>query len=327
MAELTYLEAVREAMHDEMQVDERVFVLGEDVGRQGGAFGATKELQQRFGQLRSIDTPVAESGIVGVAVGAAMAGQRPIAEMQFADFVSCAFDQLVTCAAKMHYRIGWAVPMVVRCPNGGGVGGGPYHSENVEAWFHHHAGLKIVCPATATDAYGLLRSAIRDPNPVVFCEHKFLYRRVKEDVTTGAEDGVLVPIGKAHVAHEGSDLTIITYASTVQVSLAVADRVAEEGISVEVVDLRTLVPFDRETVLRSVKKTGKALVVHEDNLTGGFGGEVAAVLASDAFEHLDAPVRRVAALDTPIPFAPPLEREYLPTEEDIVAAVRDLAEY
>ena len=327
MPELSYLEAIRQALHDEMEVDDRVFCMGEDVGRQGGAFGATKELQQRFGEARSIDTPVAESGIVGVAVGAAMAGQRPVAEMQFADFVSCAFDQLVTCAAKMHYRIGWEVPLVVRCPNGGGVGGGPYHSENVEAWFHHHAGLKIVCPATATDAYGLLRSAIRDPNPVVFCEHKFLYRRVKEDVTTGAEDGVLVPIGKAHVAHEGSDLTIITYASTVQVSLAVADRVAEEGISVEVVDLRTLVPFDRETVLRSVQKTGKALVVHEDNLTGGFGGEVAAVLASDAFEYLDAPVRRVAALDTPIPFAPPLEREYLPTEEDIVAAVRDLAEY
>jgi 2-oxoisovalerate dehydrogenase E1 component beta subunit len=327
MAELTYLEAVRQAMHDEMEVDGSVFVLGEDVGRQGGAFGATKELQQRYGALRSIDTPVAESGIVGVAVGAAMAGQRPIAEMQFADFVSCAFDQLVTCAAKMHYRIGWAVPMVVRCPNGGGVGGGPYHSENVEAWFHHHAGLKIVCPATATDAYGLLRSAIRDPNPVVFCEHKFLYRRVKEEVATGAEDGVLVPIGKAHVARQGSDLSIITYASTVQVSLAVADRVAKEGISVEVVDLRTLVPFDRETVLDSVKKTGKALVVHEDNLTGGFGGEIAAVLASDVFEHLDAPVRRVAALDTPIPFAPPLEREYLPTEDDILAAVRDLAAY
>ena len=327
MPELTYLEAINAALHDEMEADPRVFCLGEDVGRQGGAFGATKGVQQKYGELRSIDTPVAEAGIAGVAIGAAMAGQRPVAEMQFGDFVSIAFDQIVTCAAKMHYRIGWAVPMVVRCPNGGGVGGGPYHSENVEAWFHHHAGLKIVCPATATDAYGLLRSAIRDPNPVVFCEHKFLYRRVKEDVTTGAEDGVLVPIGKAHVAHEGRDLTIITYASTVQVSLAVADRVAEEGISVEVVDLRTLVPFDRETVLRSVKKTGKALVVHEDNLTGGFGGEVAAVLASDAFEHLDAPVRRVAALDTPIPFAPPLEREYLPTEEDIVAAVRDLAEY
>jgi len=189
MPELTYLEAVRAAMHDEMEIDERVFVMGEDVGRQGGAFGATKELQQRFGELRSIDTPVAESGIVGVAVGAAMAGQRPIAEMQFADFVSCAYDQLITCAAKMHYRIGWSVPLVVRCPNGGGVGGGPYHSENVEAWFHHHAGLKIVCPATATDAYGLLRSAIRDPNPVVFCEHKFLYRRVKEEVTTGVRDG------------------------------------------------------------------------------------------------------------------------------------------
>jgi 2-oxoisovalerate dehydrogenase E1 component beta subunit len=247
--------------------------------------------------------------------------------MQFADFVSCAYDQLITCAAKMHYRIGWAVPLVVRCPNGGGVGGGPYHSQNVEAWFHHHAGLKIVCPATATDAYGLLRSAIRDPNPVVFCEHKFLYRRVKEDVSTGMEDGVLVPLGKAAVPRSGDDLSIITYASTVQVSLAVAERAAAEGISVEVVDLRTLVPFDRETVLDSVRKTAKALVVHEDNLTGGFGAEVAAVLAADAFEYLDAPVRRVAALDTPVPFAPPLEREYLPTEDDILAAVRELAAY
>jgi 2-oxoisovalerate dehydrogenase E1 component beta subunit len=327
MPELTYLEAIRTAMHDEMEIDDRVFVMGEDVGRQGGAFGATKELQQRFGELRSIDTPVAESGIVGVAVGAAMAGQRPIAEMQFADFVSCAFDQLITCAAKMHYRIGWAVPMVVRCPNGGGVGGGPYHSENVEAWFHHHAGLKIVCPATATDAYGLLRSAIRDPNPVVFCEHKFLYRRVKEEVITGPRDGLLVPLGEASVLREGSDLSIVTYASTVQLALAAADTLGEEGVSVEVIDLRCLVPFDRETVLASVRKTGKALIVHEDNLTGGFGGEVAAVIAQEAFEQLDAPVRRVAALDTPIPFSPPLEREYLPLEDDILAAARDLAAY
>jgi len=304
-----------------------VFCMGEDVGRQGGAFGATKELQQRFGEARSIDTPVAESGIVGVAVGAAMAGQRPVAEMQFADFVSCAFDQLVTCAAKMHYRIGWEVPLVVRCPNGGGVGGGPYHSENVEAWFHHHAGLKIVCPATATDAYGLLRAAIRDPNPVVFCEHKFLYRRVKEEVATGGSEGELVPLGKARVTRPGDDLTIVTYAATVQLALAAADRMAEEDVSVEVIDLRTLIPFDRETVLESVKRTGKVLIVHEDNLTGGFGAEVAAIVAEDAFEYLDAPVRRVAAIDTPIPFAPPLEREYMPLEDDIVAAVRALADY
>ena len=327
MPELTYLEAIRQALHDEMEVDDRVFCMGEDVGRQGGAFGATKELQQRFGEARSIDTPVAESGIVGVAVGAAMAGQRPVAEMQFADFVSCAFDQLVTCAAKMHYRIGWEVPLVVRCPNGGGVGGGPYHSENVEAWFHHHAGLKIVCPATATDAYGLLRAAIRDPNPVVFCEHKFLYRRVKEEVATGGSEGELVPLGKASVTRPGDDLTIVTYAATVQLALAAADRMAEEDVSVEVIDLRTLIPFDRETVLESVKRTGKVLIVHEDNLTGGFGAEVAAIVAEDAFEYLDAPVRRVAAIDTPIPFAPPLEREYMPLEDDIVAAVRALADY
>jgi 2-oxoisovalerate dehydrogenase E1 component beta subunit len=327
MPELTYLEAINAALHDEMEADPRVFCMGEDVGRQGGAFGATKGLQQRYGVMRSIDTPVAEAGIAGVAIGAAMAGQRPVAEMQFGDFVSIAFDQLITCAAKMHYRIGWAVPVVVRCPNGGGVGGGPYHSENVEAWFHHHAGLKIVCPATAADAYGLLRASIRDPNPVVFCEHKFLYRRVKEDVQTGVNDGGLVPLGKAAVLRPGEDLSIVTYASTTQLSLAVADRLAAEGVSVEVIDLRTLVPFDRETVLESVRRTGKVLIVHEDNLTGGFGGEIAAVVAEEAFEYLDAPVRRVAALDTPVPFAPPLEREYLPLEDDIFKAARELAAY
>jgi 2-oxoisovalerate dehydrogenase E1 component beta subunit len=326
MPELTYLEAINAALHDEMEADPRVFCLGEDVGRQGGAFGATKGLQQRFGVIRTIDTPVAEAGIAGVAVGAAMAGQRPVAEMQFGDFVSIAFDQLVTCAAKMHYRIGWAVPMVMRCPNGGGVGGGPYHSENVEAWFHHHAGLKIVCPATAADAYGLLRAAIQDPNPVVFCEHKFLYRREKGEVATGA-DGLVGTIGEAQVVRPGDDLSIITYASTMRLSLSVADTLAAEGTSAEVVDLRTLIPLDVDTILTSVRKTGKALIVHEDNLTGGFGAEVAAVVSQQAFEHLDAPVTRVAAIDTPIPFTPVLEREYLPTEEDILHAARDLAAY
>ena len=326
MPELTYLEAINAALHDEMEADPRVFCLGEDVGRQGGAFGATKGLQQRYGVMRSIDTPVAEAGIAGVAVGAAMAGQRPVAEMQFGDFVSIAFDQLVTCAAKMHYRIGWAVPMVVRCPNGGGVGGGPYHSENVEAWFHHHAGLKIVCPATAADAYGLLRSAIQDSNPVVFCEHKFLYRREKAMVATGPE-GRLEPIGAARVARPGTDLSIITYAATVQLSLSVADTLARDGTAAEVIDLRTLIPLDADTVLDSVRKTGKALIVHEDNLTGGFGAEVAALVSQQAFEYLDAPVTRVAALDTPIPFTPVLEREYLPTEEDILRAARTLAAY
>jgi 2-oxoisovalerate dehydrogenase E1 component beta subunit len=326
MPELTYLEAINAALHDEMEADPRVFCLGEDVGRQGGAFGATKGLQHRFGVIRTIDTPVAEAGIAGVAVGAAMAGQRPVAEMQFGDFVSIAFDQLVTCAAKMHYRIGWAVPMVMRCPNGGGVGGGPYHSENVEAWFHHHAGLKIVCPATAADAYGLLRAAIQDPNPVVFCEHKFLYRREKGEVATGA-DGLVGTIGQAQVVRPGDDLSIITYASTMRLSLSVADTLAAEGTSAEVVDLRTLIPLDVDTILTSVRKTGKALIVHEDNLTGGFGAEVAAVVSQQAFEHLDAPVTRVAAIDTPIPFTPVLEREYLPTEEDILHAARDLAAY
>jgi 2-oxoisovalerate dehydrogenase E1 component beta subunit len=247
--------------------------------------------------------------------------------MQLGDFVSIAFDQLITCAAKMHYRIGWAVPMVVRCPNGGGVGGGPYHSQNVEAWFHHHAGLKIVCPATAEDAYGLLRTSIRDPNPVVFCEHKFLYRREKAHVESGTRDGGLVPLGEAAVRRQGDDLTIVTYAATLRLAMAAADTLAQDGYEAEVIDLRTLVPFDRDTVLASVRKTGKVLIAHEDNLTGGFGAEVAAIVAEDAFEHLDAPVRRVAAIDTPIPFAPVLEREYMPMEEDILAAARDLAEY
>src|SRR3954453_8237910 len=301
MPELTYLEAINAALHDEMEADPRVFCLGEDVGRQGGAFGATKGVQQKYGELRSIDTPVAEAGLAGVAIGAAMAGQRPVAEMQFGDFVSIAFDQIVTCAAKMHYRIGWAVPMVVRCPNGGGVGGGPYHSENVEAWFHHHAGLKIAVPATAEDAYGLLRSSIRDPNPVVFCEHKFLYRREKGEIETGTPDGGLVPLGRAAVRREGEDLTIVTYAAGVRLALAAADALAEEGVEVEVIDLRTLVPFDRETVLESVRKTGKVLIAHEDNLTGGFGGEVAAIIAQDAFEYLDAPVRRGGGGGQPVP--------------------------
>ena len=328
MPEMTYLEAIRAAMHDEMEIDERVFVMGEDVGRQGGAFGATKELQQRFGQLRSIDTPVAESGIVGVAVGAAMAGQRPIAEMQFADFVSCAYDQLITCAAKMHYRIGWAVPLVVRCPNGGGVGGGPYHSENVEAWFHHHAGLKIVCPATATDAYGLLRSAIRDPNPVVFCEHKFLYRRVKQQVATGPRDGVLVPLGQADVVREGSDLSIITYGAMVYTAEEAAKAAAEQdGTSVEIIDLRTIMPWDKQAVLDSVRKTSKVLVLHEDTRTGGFGGEIAATIAEEAFEHLDGPIKRIAAPDTPVPFSPPLEKAFIPQVEDVAKGLRELAEY
>jgi len=216
--------------------------------------------------------------------------------------------------------------MVMRCPNGGGVGGGPYHSENVEAWFHHHAGLKIVCPATASDAYGLLRAAIQDPNPVVFCEHKFLYRREKGEVATGA-DGLVGTIGEAQVVRPGDDLSIITYASTMRLSLSVADTLAAEGTSAEVVDLRTLIPLDVDTILQSVRKTGKALIVHEDNLTGGFGAEVAAVVSQQAFEHLDAPVTRVAAIDTPIPFTPVLEREYLPTEEDILRAARELAAY
>ena len=326
MPELTYLEAINAALHDEMELDDRVFCMGEDVGKQGGAFGATKGLQQRFGVARSIDTPVAEAGIAGVAIGAAMAGQRPVAEMQFGDFVSIAFDQLVTCAAKMHYRIGWAVPMVMRCPNGGGVGGGPYHSENVEAWFHHHAGLKIVCPATAEDAYGLLRSAIRDPNPVVFCEHKFLYRREKAQVATGA-DGVLGPLGEAACAARGTDLTIIAYASTVRSSMTVADTAGRTG---------HLGRGDRSADAHPVRLRDGARVGEEDRQGAGRArGQPHGRLRGRGRSHrrrarvrvpgrAGAPAGRAR---TPIPFAPVLEQEYLPTEDDLLHAARDLAAY
>jgi 2-oxoisovalerate dehydrogenase E1 component beta subunit len=325
MPEITYLEAIRAALHDEMEIDERVFVMGEDVGRQGGAFGATKELQQRFGELRSIDTPVAESGIVGVAVGAAMAGQRPIAEMQFADFVSCAFDQLVTVAAKQHYRVGTPVPIVVRLPSGGGFSGGPFHSQNPEGFFAHCPGLKIACPATPADAKGLILSAIRDPNPVLYFEHKHLYRRIKGEVPDG---DTAVEFGKARVHQEGSDLSIITYGAMVYTAEEAAKTAADQdGTSVEIIDLRTITPWDREAVLASVAKTSKVIVLHEDTHTSGFGAEIAATIAEEAFEDLDAPVKRLAAPDTPVPFSPPLEKAYIPQVDDVAGALRELAEY
>ena len=324
MAIKTYLQAISDGLREEMRRDQRVFLIGEDIGVYGGAFKVTQGFQQEFGEDRVIDSPLSETAITGACTGAALMGMRPVCEMQFSDFVSCAFDQLVTVAAKQHYRVGTPVPIVVRLPSGGGFSGGPFHSQNPEGFFAHCPGLKIACPATPADAKGLILSAIRDPNPVLYFEHKHLYRRIKGEVPDG---DTAVEFGKARVHQEGSDLSIITYASTVQLALAVADTLEQEDVSVEVIDLRTLVPFDRDMVLDSVRKTGKTLIVHEDNLTGGFGGEVAAVIAQDAFEYLDAPVRRVAALDTPIPFAPPLEREYLPLEEDILSAARDLAAY
>ena len=325
MPQATYLEAIRQALWAEMERDPRVFILGEDVGEYGGAFKLTEGFLQHFGAERVIDTPIAESGIVGVAAGAAMLGQRPVAEMQFIDFIANAFDQLVNFIAKNYWRWGVAVPMVVRGPAGGGVRGGPYHSQNPEAFFFHVPGIKIVQPATAYDAKGLLKAAIRDPNPVLFLEHKYLYRRIKEDLP---EEDYIVPIGRAALRRPGNDLTIVTYGAMLHKSLEAAEALARDGVEAEVIDLRTLAPLDKETVLDSVRRTGKAVIVHEDTLTGGIGAEIAAVLSDVAFEHLDGPIRRVAAKDGGgVPFSGPLEDAFLPQTDDIVRACAELAAY
>ena len=322
---VTYVEAIRLALQDEMRRDERVFCIGEDIGAYGGAFKVTKGFLDEFGARRVVDTPIAESLIVGAAIGAAIRGLRPVAEMQFADFVSCGFSQLVNNAATFHYRLGVSVPMVVRLPSGGGVGGGPYHSRNTEAWFAHTPGLKVVAPATAADAYGLMKTAIRDPDPVMYFEQKFLYRREKGAVPAGDH---VVPLGSAAVRRAGARATILTYANGVSMALAAADRLAAEGgPEVEVVDLRSLVPLDRETVVASVRKTGRALIVHEDTITAGFGAELAAIVADECFEWLDAPVRRVAALDAPTPAEEHLEAWFRPSADKVLAALRDLSAY
>src|SRR6187549_417858 len=276
--ELSYLEAIREALAEEMRRDPKVFVLGEDVGAYGGAFGATQGLFEEFGDMRVVDTPISESAIVGISIGAALRGYRPVAEMQFADFISCGFDQIVNQAATLRYRYGGraAVPLVVRAPSGGNVSGGLYHSQNPEAWFVHRPGLKVVAPSTAYDAKGLLKAAIRDENPVVYFEHKYLYRRAKGPVPEG--DDEIVPIGVAATRREGDDATLLTYGAMVQPSLEAAERLAKEGVEVEVIDLRTLMPFDREAMFRSVEKTSRAVIVHEDVKTLGLGAELSAVL-------------------------------------------------
>jgi pyruvate/2-oxoglutarate/acetoin dehydrogenase E1 component len=321
MAELTYLEAISDGLRTEMRRDESVFCLGEDIGVFGGAFKVTAGFHEEFGTDRVIDAPLAESVIIGAAVGAAAEGMRPVCEMQFADFIACGFDQLVNVAAKLHYRQGVAVPIVVRLPSGGGFSGGPFHSQNPEAWFLQAPGLKVVAPATAADAKGLLASAIRDPNPVMFLEHKHLYRRVRGDVPEGEHT---VPIGEARIAREGGELTVVAYGSTV----ALAESAAEElGEDVEVVDLRTLCPLDTETILASVRKTGKVLVAHEATRSCGLGAEIAAVIAEQAFEDLDAPIGRVTAPDVPIPFSPSLERAVLPGLDDLKEACRELLAY
>jgi 2-oxoisovalerate dehydrogenase E1 component beta subunit len=321
MATMTYLQAISDAMRQEMRHDERVLVMGEDIGVFGGAFKVTDGFIDEFGPNRVMDTPLAESGIVGTAVGAAVVGMRPIAEMQFADFISCGFDQLVNVAAKMYYRQGLPVNITVRLPSGGGFSGGPYHSQNPEAWFMHSPGMKVVAPSTAEDAKGLLISAIRDHNPVVYLEHKHLYRRVKGDVPDGLYETPLT----ARVAREGTDLTMIAYGAMVHTALeATADL---DGASVEVLDLRSLVPLDEEAILASVAKTSKVLIVDEANETCAAGAQVAAVIAEKGFEDLDGPVRRVATPDVPIPFSPPLEQALLPSVERVKEAARELLEY
>ena len=321
MATMTYLQAISDAMRQEMRHDERVLVMGEDIGVFGGAFKVTDGFIDEFGSSRVMDTPLAESGIVGTAVGAAVVGMRPICEMQFADFISCGFDQLVNVAGKMYYRQGLPVNITVRLPSGGGFSGGPFHSQNPEAWFMHSPGMKVVAPSTAEDAKGLLISAIRDHNPVVYLEHKHLYRRVKGEVPDGLYETPLT----ARLAREGTDLTVIAYGAMVHTALEATEDL--DGASVEVLDLRSLVPLDEEAILASVRKTSKVLIVDEANQTCAAGAQVAAVIAEKGFEDLDGPVRRVATPDVPIPFSPPLEQALLPSVDRVKEAARELLEY
>src|SRR5215475_7174068 len=324
MATTTYLEAIREGLWEEMERDPNVFCIGEDIAEYGGAFKVTAGLREHFGAKRVVDTPISEGAIVGASTGAALMGLRPVAEMQFADFISCGFDQIVNFAAKCRYRWNAPVPIVIRPPSGGGIHGGPFHSQNPEMWFVKTPGLKVVTPATAYDAKGLIKASIRDNDPVIFFEHKGLYRRIKEDLPPG---DWTVPIGKAKVVREGRDLSIITYGAMVWVALEAAEKLAEEGASVEVVDLRTLLPLDRETVCESVKKTSKAMVVHEDTRTAGIAGELAVSITETVFEYLDGPIVRVTAPDTPVPYSPTLEEAFLPNLDKVLEKARWLWKY
>ncbi len=327
MTEITLVEAVRQAMDEEMGRDERVFIVGEDVGKRGGVFRATVGLFDKYGQERVVDSPLAELSIIGVGIGAALYGMRPICEIQFADFIYPAFNQIVSEAAKMCYRSNgdWTVPMVIRAPYGGGIGGGLYHSQSIEGFFAHVPGLKVVVPSNPYDAKGLLISAVRDPNPVLYLEPKKGYRLIRGEVPEGE---YTVPIGPASITREGSDISVFAYGMMHYYTLQAAQKAQEQGVSVEVVDLRTLYPVDRETILASVRKTGKALIVHEDNLTGGYGGEIAAIIAEHAFTDLDAPVRRLCGPDVPaVPFSHPMQDWFMPNAEKILAAILDLASY
>ncbi len=324
MAQLTYLEAIRQGLWEEMERDPSVFCIGEDIGIYGGAFKVTDGFIHHFGPERVVDTPIAESAIVGAAFGAALTGLRPVAEFQFIDFIGCAFNQITNMLAKSHYRWGAPAPIVLRGPCGGGVHGGPFHSQNPEMYFVHTPGMKVIAPATAYDAKGLIKSAIRDNNPVLFLEHKFLYRRIKEDLP---EDDYTVPIGKARAAREGRHVSVITYAAMVHTALEAAETLAKEGIELEVVDLRSLLPLDREAIAATVKKTNKVIVLHEDTKTGGIAGEIEAIINEEAFDWLDAPIVRIASKDTPVPFSPPLEEAFLPKAADVVEKVRWLHKY
>ncbi len=327
MSAVTYLEAISQAMREEMRRDDAVFLLGEDVGVYGGAFKVSAGFQEEFGPERVIDTPMAEAAIIGSAVGAAIMGMRPIAEMQYMDFITCGFDQIVNMASKFYWRSGIPLPMVIRGPSGGGVKGGPFHSASPEAWFFHVPGIKVVVPSTTYDAKGLLKAAIRDNNPVLYLEHKLLYRRpeLREELP---EEDYIVPIGKASTRRAGEDMTILSYGAMVHTCLQAAQALSDEDqIEAEVVDLRSLVPLDREAIMQSVRRTNKVLIVHEDTLTGGIGAELAAILAEDLFDYLDGPITRVAAPDAPFPYAPQLEEAFLPNTEKVLAAARKLAAY
>ena len=324
MAKTTYLDAILQGLAEEMASDDRVYAIGEDIGLYGGAFKVTEGLLNRFGAERVIDTPVSETAIIGAAIGSAYLGMRPVAELQFIDFVACCFNILTNFAAKSRYRWGAGVPLVVRGPCGGGVSGGPFHSANPEAHFLHTPGLKIVEPSTAYDAKGLIKAAIRDDDPVLFLEHKLLYRRVQDEVP---EEDYVVPLGQAVVRRPGDDVTIVTFGAMTHTALDAANQLAERDVAIEVIDLRTLSPLDYETILQSVAKTNKVIVLHEAQRTGGIGAEIAAAIAERGFEHLDAPPVRLASLDTPVPYSPALEAAFRPSVEQIVAAVEHLVEY
>ena len=324
MSHLTYLEAIRQGIWEEMERDPTVFCIGEDIGIYGGAFKVTDGLIDRFGPERVIDTPIAESAIVGAAFGASLTGMRPVAEFQFMDFIGCAFNQITNMVAKAHYRWGAPAPLVIRGPSGGNVHGGPFHSQNPEMYFVHTPGLKVVCPATAYDAKGLIKASIRDNNPVIFFEHKYLYRRIKEDIP---DDDYIVPLGKARLARSGRDLSIITYAAMVHVALEAAELLSNEGIELEVVDLRTVSPLDREAIAATVRRTNKVIILHEHVRTGGIAGEISAIINEEAFDSLDGPIVRLTALDSPVPFSPPQEEFFLPKPNDVVREARKLAAY